>query len=182
MINHKHIKLLLMEQEEEADPLFTLSTQVHQPIIVDVLVNDISVQMEVDTGAALSIMSQGQQEQIFSSACLHKSNVVLRTYSAEQLKVVGKMPVHVQYKEQKQDLSSITVQGNGPTLLGHNLLEKICLNWVQIAYHSVPNRISPVSGLQEVLSKYEEVFKDELGTVRNIEAGRCKAKVFPSLP
>ena len=49
------------EQEEEAVPLFTLSTQVHQPITVDVLVNDVSVQMEVDTGAALSIMSQKQQ-------------------------------------------------------------------------------------------------------------------------
>ena len=151
------------EQEEEAVPLFALSTQVHQPITVDMLVNDVSVQMEVDTGAALSIMSQEQQEQIFPSAHLHKSNVVLRTYSAEQLKVVGEMLVHVQYGGQKQDLSSLIVQGDGPTLLGRSWLEKICLNWAQIAYHSVPNQVSPVSGLQEV-------FKDELGTVRNIEA------------
>ena len=119
--------------------------------------------MEVDTGAALSIMSQEQQEQIFPSTHLYKSNMVLRKYSAEQLKVVGKMPVHVQYGGQKQDLSSLIVQGDGPTLLGRSWLEKIRLNWTQIAYHSVPNQVSLVSGLQEV-------FKDELGTVRNIEA------------
>ena len=82
------------------------------------------------------------------SAHLHKSNVVLRTYSAEQLKVLGEMPVHVQYGGQKQDLSLLIVQGDGPTLLGRSWLEKIRLNWAQIAYHSVPNQVSPVSGLQ----------------------------------
>ena len=61
---------------------------------------------------------------------------------------MGEMPVHVQYGEQKQDLS---------------------LLYAQIAYHSVPNQVSLVSGPQEVLSKYDKVFKDELGTVRNIE-------------
>ena len=91
-------------------------------------------------------------------------------YSAEQLKVVGEMPVHVQYRGQKQDLSLLIVQGHEPTLLGRNWLEKICLNWAQIVCHSVPNQVPMVSGLQEVLSKYKEVFKDELGTVRNIEA------------
>ena len=99
----------------------------HQPITVDVLVTDVSVQMEVDTGAALSIMSQEQQEQIFPSAHLRKSNVVLRMHSAEQLKVVGEMPVYVQYGEQKQDLSTYCsgrwTNSVGSQLVGENSFE-----------------------------------------------------------
>lgn len=61
--------------------------------------------MKVDTGAALSIMSQHQQRELFPLATLQESTVVLCTYTAEHVPVVGSLPVHVEYEGQESDLS-----------------------------------------------------------------------------
>lgn len=47
------------------------------------------------------------------------------------------MHVHVQYEDQVKDLPLLVVETEGPSLLGRNWLEKIHLNWAQIAYCSI---------------------------------------------
>lgn len=84
------------------------------------------------------------------------------------------MPVHVQCGEQEQDLSLLSVQEDGLSLLGHIWFSKICLHWAQIAYHKVPKLVPPVTGLQVVHNRYKEVLKYELGTtVKNIAQCTC---------
>ena len=124
---------------------------------MEVRVNGVDLLMELNTGATLSIISQKQKEQLFPSTSLCQSGVVLHTYSPKQLTVVGEMSAHVQYGTQVQDLPLLVVEGEGLTLLGRNWLDKIHLNWVQIAYHSV---YGLGLSLQEVLGKYQEVFRD----------------------
>lgn len=143
--------MVAKDPEEESVRLFTLSNKISQPIMVEVRVNDVNLLMEVNTGAPLSTISQKQKEQLFPSAPLHMSGVALRTYSSEQLTVVGEMSAHMHYGTQVQDLPLLVVEGDGPTLLGRNWLEKIHLNWMQIAYHSASN-LGP--SLEEVQSKY----------------------------
>lgn len=76
----------------------------------------------------------------------------------EPIKVVWTMPVHMVYGEQKRNILLLVVQGNDSTLLGRDWLSHLCVDWKSITYHS---REHPK--LLEVLDKYEEVFRDELG-------------------
>ena len=76
------------EHTEDEVPLLQLGKGQAAPITVDVTVNDVPVTMEVDTGAAVSVMSQQQQRKLFPQARLHPSQVVLRTYTAEKVAVV----------------------------------------------------------------------------------------------
>ena len=117
--------------------------------------------MEVDTGAAVSVMSQQQQRKLFPQAWLHPSQVVLRTYTTEKAAVVGVLPVHVVYEGQEHNLSLVIVQGNGPALFGQEWLAKIRLSWQSFAFHTVVSK-----RLDEVLHRFEEVFHEELGTAR----------------
>ena len=50
----------------------------------------------VDTGAALSLITEQQQQELFPSAMPQHSDVTFRTYTAECLPMVGEMKVHVQ--------------------------------------------------------------------------------------
>ena len=50
----------------------------------------------VDTGAALSLITEQQQQELFPSAVLQHSDVTLGTNTAECLPIVGEMKVHVQ--------------------------------------------------------------------------------------
>ena len=51
---------------------------------------------------------------------LSKPSVRLRTYTGEELKLVGEAVVQVQYQRQQEDLNLIVVEGNGPSLIGRD--------------------------------------------------------------
>ena len=152
------------------------------PIKVQIMIDDCSVPMEIDTGAAVSLMAEAMYHKLWPGRGLSASNIRLQTYSKEPIKVVGTVDVQVSYENQSAVLPLVVVKGEGPTLFGRNWLEKIKLNW-----HSIHYTLTP--GLQEVLSKYADVFKEGLGTFSNYEAKIeveadatpkfCKARTVP---
>ena len=78
--------------------------------------------MEVDTGAAVSLMSQAVQERLFLQVTLQATTTNLQFYTGEAMKVVGKLPVTATYANQSKALTLNIVPGNGPTLLGREWL------------------------------------------------------------
>ena len=60
---------------------------------------------------------------------------------------------------QKVTLPLVVDKGNGPMLFGRNRLRVMKLNWSGIHYVQAP-------GLQDVLTKYPEVFLKGLGTFK----------------
>lgn len=148
--------------EEEVLPLFSICQHNSSTITVNASLNGKSVVMEVDTGAAVSIMSQCQQRELFSLAALQESTVVLSAYTVDRVPVVGSLPVHMEYNGQEKDLSLIVVESNGPALMGRDWLRHLHLNWKMIAYHN-----HGIAELEKVLQPYAEVFADELRTVQD---------------
>ena len=71
--------------------------------------------MELDTGAAVSITSDATTKALFPGQKLHKSKLVLKTYTKEPMQVIGNLHVRVQYGTQEEKLVLVVVGGNGPT-------------------------------------------------------------------
>ena len=103
--------------------------------MVEITISGKKMQMELDTGAAVSIIST--KAKLFPEETLVDSSLVLTTYSGEQLQVAGQMLVNVKYGRQQNQLPVCVVKGNGPSLLGRNWLQKITLNWKSINLASV---------------------------------------------
>ena len=117
--------------------------------------------MEVDTGAAVSIVSVSTYNRLWSgqSLPLQATATSLRTYTGEKIDVRGSAAVCVEYLDQKEQLELLVVAGTGPSLLGRDWLLKLRLNWSSI------NKLQgePTSEVQVILDRHTEVFKDELG-------------------
>ena len=143
--------------------LFTLQTN-SKPIVVSVKVNKVVLDMEVDTGAALSVISEVTFKNNFSFVKLDHCNIVLSTYTGQKLSVLGKFGTKVEYESKQYQLPLIVVKGNGPSLLGRNWLEHIKLNWVKI--HIIKNNAS----VDTVLQKHRELFSSQLGTLHGFQA------------
>lgn len=173
---------------EEADQidnldLYTVTARSSKPIIVQMSINGQHHEMEVDTGAAVSLVSESTLKSTFPKLQLHPSSIMLKTYTNEPVKVLGEVEVAVEYKEQQANLRLVVVPGNGPSLLGRNWLMKIRLDWSNI--HAVKTATS----LQEVLNNYKELFNGELGKVQsfqgklllreNAQPKFCKARAVP---
>ena len=117
--------------------------------------------MEVDTGAALSIISEKTRKTFFPSEKLRPSDLVLKTYTNEPLKVVGTLNVRVQYEDQLKKLVLVVTAGDGPSLLGRNWLNHINLNWKELfAVRSVR-----LKSLHVLMQQHQQLFAKGLGTV-----------------
>lgn len=88
--------------------------------------------MEIDTGAAVSMISEAVYEKSFSHVPLEGSSVALKTYTGQAIPVKGQFVAKVTYENQTADLPLIVVKGKGPSLCGRNWLQKIKLNWKMI--------------------------------------------------
>ena len=124
-----------VDKDEEL-PLFVLGASLTTPIQVEVSLNGVPVTMEVDTGAAMSVMSHEQKE-LFPEAELQPSRMSLHMYTAESVQVLGTLPFQVAYGARVKDLSLVIVQGGGPAFLSRDWLGHIKLHWPVIAYHTV---------------------------------------------
>ena len=149
-------------QQEEVDeyPLFHMkSAGRSQPLTVTVTVEDRPVPMEVDTGAALSLVSEATFNALWPDRCPETANVRLCSYSGEAIPVLGSVDVSVKYKGQVAQLPLVVVKGDGPSLLGRNWLDQIQLDWREIHYLQ--------SNLQSVMDKHKPLFQGGLGTLRD---------------
>ena len=82
--------------------MFALTSNSSEPYKVTMNVEGSDLNMEVDTGASKSIMS----EETYKSLCgrskhlvLEDTSVRLRTYTGESLNVLGQMTVKVKYNQ-----------------------------------------------------------------------------------
>ena len=133
------------------------------PIKVKMKLDDCVVNMEVDTGAAMSPMSQTTFQGLWPGRGLQPSQVHLRAYTREQIPVVGCCNVNIDYNGQSAQLPLLVVGGSGPTLLGRDWLSQIRLDWHQIHHaHS--------ASLQALLARYPAVFQDGLGKLQGYQA------------
>ncbi len=78
------------EGEREAYTLFVINTQRVNPIEVELTVNGADMTMELDMGAAISIIGEQTYRSTWPSATpLEPSTVKLGTYSGDELVVLG---------------------------------------------------------------------------------------------
>ena len=157
-------------------PLYKIndgSKSVH-PITVDMTIEGCLLKMEIDTGAAVSIISQVTYQKLFSEVPLNTVPLHLKTYTGEHIPVVGEMITQVQYGSQAKELGLIVVQGEGQSLFGRNWLEHFQLDWKTIGLAALET--SSQARVDVLLKKYKEVFAEGLGTMRHYQA---KLKVRP---
>ena len=133
------------------------------PFQVPLTVDPQSIEMEVDTEASVSLISRNLFDKFWPGRRVEPSNVRLRNYSNELIPVVGTVEVRVSYEGQEATLPLIVVEGDGATLLGRNWLRSLRLNWATI--HAVLS-----TGLQDVVSRYDDVFQPGLGNYKGFHA------------
>ena len=133
-------------------------------------VDECLVNMEVDTGVCVSLMSYRTFTRLWPGRSLGSADVRLQTYSKEPLPVLGCVYVNIEYQGQTGRFPLVVVEGFGKTLMGRDWLCLIQLDWRSI--HHVHS-----ASLQAVLARYPSVFKEGLGTVKGFEE---KISVDPS--
>ena len=159
----------IVQTEEEEDDMDSNRLNILQsrssvpPLKVTVELDNHPIAMEVDTGAAFSMISESTFKELWPSRSLSKEEVRLCTYSGEPIQVLGSLTVAVSYRSQQSQEPLLVVKGDGPSLLGRNWMNHIQLDWKQI------NQVR-LRSLHAVLQQHEAVFQGGLGVLKGYQA------------
>ena len=83
------------QQDSEDLPLYMVGGSAMPPIKVLLLVENVLLEMELDSGAAITIISETKYKEQFPGTKLRESSMLLKRYSGERLRVVGEMDIKV---------------------------------------------------------------------------------------
>ena len=156
-LNHEFIFISLLFAVES---VVVESFAVESSVVVPVDLNGTSIEMQIDTGATMSIMSRSVYSSLWKvSPPLERCDMTLKTYSGVQLPVIGKTYVLARYKGQSEQLPLLIVENSGPTLLGLDWLQHLRLDWSEVNLLATSSR-----QLVGILQEHSKLFQQGLGT------------------
>ena len=124
------------------------------------------MEMEIDTGASVSLISKNTFDKFQSSAAfppLMNEQIKLRTYTGGEISVLGSISVTAKSENCTSILPLLVVEGNGPSLMGRNWVTELRLDWKTVHAMSLSH------SLEDVLEN-KEIFQKGLGKIKGVEA------------
>ena len=137
------------------------------PYMVEMRVQGSPLEMEVDTGASVSLVPKHVYDQCLNSMPLEPvRGIVLKGYSGSNIPILGKVTPVVEHNGQKQVLSLLVVDcADRPCLLGRDWLARLRLDWPTIV-----GKVTQVDSTPDIKAEFHDLFGAELGDILGMEA------------
>uniref|UniRef100_A0A8C5PIS1 Gypsy retrotransposon integrase-like protein 1 n=1 Tax=Leptobrachium leishanense TaxID=445787 RepID=A0A8C5PIS1_9ANUR len=144
---------------------------------VQVTIEGKRLKMDVDTGPAVSVITQKQWKQLQIHATVRPTPIKLQTYSMQVLHPLGCAKVKVSYKGQAKRLPLYILRNGGPPLFGRDWITHLGMPDI---IKNPCNTLTVPSGhddgwVESLKQRFPEVFVDELGKIKN-DCVRLKLK------
>ena len=101
--------------------------------MVPVLIDNRPLTMELDTGAAVTVISETTFRSMFGNTA--------NLQQSKELPLLGTTEVQVQYESQHAALPLFVIKGQGGSLLSQNWLKSIHINWSKINLIDTDNSV-----------------------------------------
>lgn len=131
-----------------------------EPMRESVRVNEMELDFELDTGSAVTVISEQIYKQHFRQLTLKPSTTILQSYNGGKLLVLGVLTLPITYKNYCQDIDVHVIRGGGPPLLGRDFISRFNLQVASV------NKCENI--LEEITSKYPNLFSGQLGCCKDI--------------
>ena len=149
-----------------------------KPILVNTTLEGVPVQMELDTGAARSLISKKDFFRLWPSVTarplVYSSSAFLTAYGGTSLKVHGevKVKVGIPSSEVEKEATIIIIDGDGPCLLGRDLISEFGISNLSILYASSTD-------YSNILNLFPSLFAPGLGCYKD---ATFSLQVDPTVP
>ena len=169
---HKCKKTGHLEAVCKSKPVYIIqsakSTSGEKPYIINLKVKDKNINFEVDTGASVTLINKETYEGNWNKqqAPLKPCNTILRTYTGDDIKVLGKIEMLTEHKKNKEIVPIIVVEGSGPNLLGRDLIRKLNME-KDILKVPCPVNLLTSANKSIIVNKHANLFNNEMGLVKN---------------
>lgn len=141
-----------------------------EAILIPVTVDGHSVDMELDTGASVSVIGELEYREKFAHIPLHPSGSNLKAYTGTPIQTIGEMEVPVVFGDNEipRDLPLVVIKADKPipALLGRNWLRMVHLDWKSLFIKNVKSYAS----VQSLKEEYKDIFEPGVGKIEGVKA------------
>lgn len=130
-----------------------------KPILVDLILGNVKLTMELDSGSGVCVISDKLFSDKFSNYKLSKSNVTMCMYSGHKISPLGYFCIQVIFNNLKKKLKVFVIKNGGPPLLGRDFMSAF-----NLIITTQINSLSDDKDVQSLVEKYAELWRDELGS------------------
>ncbi|XP_053383801.1 uncharacterized protein K02A2.6-like [Mercenaria mercenaria] len=167
--NKAKVHTVECDSEEELYRMNSQSEASSRSIIwITPKIEGIEVDMELDTGAGVSVVNKEDVKKWWPQATLHETDLKLKTYIGEIIKPCGMLDVNVELDDQQAELKLYVVAKGSRPIFGREWLRYLKLNWSEIKTLQQSYNSGNVEKLMK--SKYGQLFDGGLGHVKDVKA------------
>ncbi|XP_052758388.1 uncharacterized protein K02A2.6-like [Galleria mellonella] len=132
-------------------------TEKYLPAIrADVIIDGVSLSMEIDSGASRTIISEETYYKLWvTPPPLNPTNIKLVTWTREPLKVLGLANVRASLGNKEAQCELLVITGKGPSLLGRNWFNPLDIHVSGLCWSN--------EELASFIDKFPDLFKNDLG-------------------
>lgn len=167
--NHNFI-----EEENNEMPIFNLGDVSFdhkgnaKPIYVKLIVENIPLNFEADSGFAYTAISEKCYLKYFKNKQLFTNDLTLKDYIGVTFEPMGYLNLKVVYEQNEYVLKVYIIRNGGPPLIGRNGLNLLNLGICKIRY--IDNDVdNSTKSITELINKFKNIFDNSLGTFNKQE-------------
>ncbi|XP_054266890.1 uncharacterized protein K02A2.6-like [Macrosteles quadrilineatus] len=155
--------------KEEKQEVFKIHNQSagNDKLMVEILIEGKPVRMELDTGAAISILPYSTFKSLNINKKIFHTNIELRTYSSEIIKPRGVVFVECTYNDQVFVGKLYIMNQNFDAIFGREWIREVKLDWAEIK--TVSNNTTSTA-LEDLLDEFKELFEPGVGLIPHKKA------------
>lgn len=155
--NHKNLNFI----ETNTDEMFAIESQIVgkyiKPIEIEVLVENIKMNFQIDTGSGISVISERLWFDRFKNFTILPTNKEIFFYNGDKIIPIGYCKLNILYQNNLNCIDIYIIKNGGPPILGRDFLKMYNLGLSQL------NHIEMPTDLEYLVKKYNNVFSPGLG-------------------
>ncbi|XP_058816399.1 uncharacterized protein K02A2.6-like [Topomyia yanbarensis] len=132
------------------------------------------IKFEVDSGSPVSLISNADRLKFLTNLPLHPTDIELRSYCGNKIRVYGIVDAEVAYNGQSNQLRLFVVDTKRHPLLGREWMRALQLDWNDIMRFDSVDRISLCNPLPQavkgLMEEFPAVFEESIGKINGIQA------------
>lgn len=168
---HKSVKYFKESSDPDPDmePLFHINKLENgkcDPILLQPKIEGKTIEMELDTGSAVTLIPHSIYKELFCHVPLHETTIRLKSYAGENIMPLGVIRVRVSINNQDATKDLLVVPQEGPALFGRDWLRTFQVDWHEI---KMVRSLSTQAELKNILDEHKAIFSEGIGKLKGIK-------------
>ncbi|XP_048485458.1 uncharacterized protein K02A2.6-like isoform X2 [Plutella xylostella] len=160
--------------------MYNLRYETYPPITVCVDINSNTFNMELDSGSAISVISELFYTKNFPTVVLNESLIKICVYNGHKIKPLGYFTARITYEDKCEEIKLYVIKNGGPPLLGRDFLSKFSLQFTTARNNNIEINDDYENDAKQIATEFSDLWKDELGTFNKFKVTlRLKDNVQP---